>query len=76
MRCDAECVQAEAVRQNYLARMRAFTTSWRCSFNFDWILEEHCILLSLQETDLKRREEMVMEEQAHDLHSFNGRGRG
>jgi hypothetical protein len=44
--------------------MRAFTTCCRRSFNFDWILVERQILLSLQETDLEREEEKLEEEQA------------
>jgi hypothetical protein len=36
------------------------------------MLEERQILLSLQKKDLKVREAKLMEEQAHDLHSFDG----
>jgi hypothetical protein len=45
---------------------------WR-SLNFNQILEERQTLLSLQETDLEKQEEKLMEEHAHDLHSFDGR---
>jgi hypothetical protein len=61
--CDAECDQAEAVPQDYWARIHAFLASCRRSFNFDWNLEERRILLSLQEIDLERWEEKF-EEQA------------
>jgi hypothetical protein len=39
--CTAECDRAEAVRQDYQARIHAFTAGCRRSFNFDWILGEH-----------------------------------
>jgi hypothetical protein len=71
--CDAECDRAEVVRQDYQARIHAFTADCRHSFNFDRILEVHQILLSLQATDLERREEMLVEEQAQSLHFFDGR---
>jgi hypothetical protein len=45
--CDAKCDQAKAIRQDYRARIHAFMAGCWCSFNFDWILEEHRILLSL-----------------------------
>jgi hypothetical protein len=48
-------------------------TGCQYSFNFDWILEERLILLSLHETYLERREEKLEEEQAHGLHSFDRR---
>jgi hypothetical protein len=35
---DAECARAEVVQQDYLARMRSFTASYRRSFNFNRIL--------------------------------------
>jgi hypothetical protein len=41
-------------------------------FNFNWILEECQILLSLQEMDLERWEVKLAEEQARNLHSFDG----
>jgi DNA replication initiation complex subunit (GINS family) len=56
-----------------MARTCAFTASCRRSFSFDQILEEHQTLLSMQETNLERREEKLMEEQVHDLHSLDGR---
>jgi hypothetical protein len=39
--CDTECDRAEAVRQDYRARIHAFMAGCRRSFNFDQILEEH-----------------------------------
>jgi hypothetical protein len=36
-------------------------------------LEERRTFLSIQETNLERRKEKLMEEQAHGLHSFDGR---
>jgi hypothetical protein len=38
--CDAECDQSEAARQDYQARIHAFTAGCRHSFNFDRIMEE------------------------------------
>jgi hypothetical protein len=38
--CDTKCDRAEIVRQDYQARIHAFTTGCRCSFNFNQILEE------------------------------------
>jgi hypothetical protein len=64
MERDVEHVRVEAVRQEYLARMRTFTTSCWHSFNFDQILEERRIFLSLKETDVERQEEKLVEEQA------------
>jgi hypothetical protein len=40
--------------------------------NFDQVLEERRTFLSIQEMNLGRWEEKLMEEHAHDLHSFNG----
>jgi hypothetical protein len=53
MEHDVECAQTEAVRQNYLTRSRALTSNSKHSINFNWMLEEHQILLSLQRKDLK-----------------------
>jgi hypothetical protein len=36
-------------------------------------LEERRTFLSIQKTNLERRKEKLMEEQAHGLHSFDGR---
>jgi hypothetical protein len=44
---DAKCNRAEAARQDYQARIHAFTAHYRRSFNFNQILEERRILLSL-----------------------------
>jgi hypothetical protein len=47
---------------SYLARIHTFMAScWR-SFNFNRSLEERRILLSLQEMDLERQEEWLIEE--------------
>jgi hypothetical protein len=64
MECDGECDQAEAVRQDYLARVRTFTAGCRRSLDFDRVLEGHQFFLSVQETDFERREEKLAEEQA------------
>jgi hypothetical protein len=67
--CDAECDRAKAARQDYWATIRTFTAGCKHSFIFDRILQEHRILLSLQEMDLERLEE----EQAQGLYSLDGR---
>jgi hypothetical protein len=71
MECNTEHTRSEAFWQDYLAWMHSFTTSSRCSFNFDQVLEESRTFLSIQEMNLGRWEEKLMEEHAHDLHSFN-----
>jgi hypothetical protein len=53
MECDTECTQAEAILKDYLARTRAFMSDSKHSINCSWTLEEHHILLSLQEMDPK-----------------------
>jgi flavoprotein len=73
MECDDECDRAEVVQQDYLARMRAFTAGCRHSLDFSQVLEGRRFFLSMQETDLERREEKLAEEQACGLYSFNGR---
>jgi hypothetical protein len=55
--CNTECGRAVTVRQDCWATICAFMGGCRCFFNFDWVLEELLILLSLQEIDLERREE-------------------
>jgi hypothetical protein len=47
MECDAEHARAEAIRQDYLVRTRAFIASCQRSLNFDQILEECRTLLSI-----------------------------
>jgi hypothetical protein len=67
---DAEHAQAEAARQDYLARSHAITSSSKHSINFNRMLEECQILLSLQEMDLEVWELKLVEEQACGLHSL------
>jgi hypothetical protein len=38
---DAECAHAKVVRQDYLARICAFSTGYWHSFDYDRVLEEH-----------------------------------
>jgi hypothetical protein len=47
MKCDDECDQAKAVRQDYLARVHAFTASCQCSLDFDRVLEVCQFFLSV-----------------------------
>jgi hypothetical protein len=72
MEHDAKRAQAKASRQDYLSKMRALTSSSKHSINFNQMLEEGQILLSLREMDLELREVKLAEEQACDLHSFDG----
>jgi hypothetical protein len=69
----AERTEAEAVRQDYLARMCTFTFGSKNSLNFSRTLEECQNLLSLQETGLEVWEVKLAEEHARDLHSYNRR---
>jgi hypothetical protein len=71
MECDAKCDKAEAIQQDYWARIRAFTTD--CRFDFDQVLRGCRFLLSMQEMDLERREEKLAEEQVRGLYSFDKR---
>jgi hypothetical protein len=64
--------QTEAIWQDYLARTRAFTSNYRLSFNFDRMLEERQILLSLQESNLEWQEAKLVEEHVRCMHSFDG----
>jgi hypothetical protein len=41
MEFDGKCDRAEAVRQDYQARLHASTIDYRCSFNFDQVLMGH-----------------------------------
>jgi hypothetical protein len=42
-----ECAQVEAARQDYRARLRAFPSGSKHYINFNWMLEECQIILSL-----------------------------
>jgi hypothetical protein len=53
MERDVERSQAEAFWQDYLARTRTSTSHFKNFINFNRLLEEHQILLSLQERNLK-----------------------
>jgi hypothetical protein len=59
---DAECPQAEAAWQDYHFGLHAFSSGSKHSINFNQMLEEHQILLFLQETDLEVREVKLEEE--------------
>jgi hypothetical protein len=75
MECDAKCNRAEAVQQDYRAKMCATTTSsWR-SLDFDQVLRGCQFILTVWGTDLERREEKLAEEQAWGLYSFDVRNR-
>jgi hypothetical protein len=65
------CALTEAIRQEYLTRSRALTSGSKHSINFNRMLEERQILLSLQKKELKMREANLTEEQVCDLHSFD-----
>jgi hypothetical protein len=72
MERDAEHTQAKVVQQDYFAWTCAFTSNSRYSINFNQMLEECQILLSLQEMDVEVWEAMLAEEQECGLHSFDG----
>jgi hypothetical protein len=73
MECDDECDRAEAVRQDYQARVRAFIAGCWHSLDFDRVLEGRWFFLFVQETYLERQEERLAEEQARGLYPFDGR---
>jgi hypothetical protein len=47
MERDTKCSLTKAVQQDYLARSRALTSNSMHSINFNRMLEEHQILISL-----------------------------
>jgi hypothetical protein len=53
--------------------MHSFTSSSKHSINFNQILEEWQILLSVQETILEVQEVKLVEEPVCDPYSFDGR---
>jgi hypothetical protein len=59
------------MRQCYHGRLHAITSGSKHSNQFNQMLEEPKILLSLQETDLEVREVKLAEEQAWVLYSFD-----
>jgi hypothetical protein len=63
--------QTEAIRQDYLTSPRALTSSTKHSINFNRMLEECHVLLSLQMKDLMMWEVKLVEEKVCDLHSFD-----
>jgi hypothetical protein len=70
MECDAERAQVEVVQQDFLARTCTFSSNSKHSINFNWMLVERQILLSLQVMDLEVRVVKLAEEQVRGLHSF------
>jgi hypothetical protein len=52
MERDAERAQTKVIWQDYLTRSCALTSSFKHSINFNRMLEERQILLSLQKKDL------------------------
>jgi hypothetical protein len=73
MEGDAECERAEAVRQDYRARIRASTTSCQHSLDFDRVLRGRQFILTVWEMDLKQWENRLVEEQVWGLYPFDGR---
>jgi hypothetical protein len=70
---DAKCAQAKVAQRHYRVRLRAFTSDSKNSINFNRMLEECQILLSLQETFLEVCEAKLAKEHARGLYSFDGR---
>jgi hypothetical protein len=73
MECDAAHDRPRVVRQDYHARLRATTAGWRRSLEFDRVLSGCWFSLSVQETDLERREEELADDQARGLYPSDGR---
>jgi hypothetical protein len=72
MECDASCVRAEGVRQDFFAQMRASSTRSKQLIGLSRTLEECQILLCLHETDLEVQEAKLAEEHARNLHPLMG----
>jgi hypothetical protein len=62
MEHDVRRIQDEAALQDYLARTHAFSFWSKQLINLNRMLEEHQILLYLQEKDLEVQELMLVEE--------------
>jgi hypothetical protein len=62
MECDVERDRAEAIRQDYQARLHASTASRRRFLDFDRVLSGCQFILSVREMDLEWREERLDEE--------------
>jgi hypothetical protein len=73
MECDAIHDQVAYVQGNYLSRMRTFTADRRRSMVFDQVLSGRQFILSVQEADLKHREEGLIADQAWGFHPSVGR---
>jgi hypothetical protein len=69
----APCLGEGVGQQDYLVRMHSFTSSSKHSINFNQMLEECQILLSVQETILEVQEVKLVEEPVCDPYSFDGR---
>jgi hypothetical protein len=62
MECDTGHDWAVAVQQVYQARLHASTASHQRSLDFNRVLSGHQFTLSVQEMDLERWEEKLVEE--------------
>jgi glucokinase len=66
---DACHVRASAVQRDFFAQACTSSSKSKQLTNLSWTLEEHQILLSLQEVDLEVREVILTEELESDMHS-------
>jgi chromosome segregation ATPase len=72
MERDVSPIQAEVAHRDYLAQVRTFSSLSKQLISLSRSLEEHQILLCLQETDLEVQKVMLVEEQACGLHPHDG----
>jgi hypothetical protein len=70
--CDAACARVEAARQDYRARLLASSSNSKHFTNFNHMLEERQILLSLWEMNLEVHEAKLAKEQAQGMQPFDG----
>jgi hypothetical protein len=68
MECDATLDRARVIKKDYHARLHTSTTGWWFSPEFDRVLSRHRYVLSVQETDLQRRDKELADDQGWDLH--------
>jgi hypothetical protein len=73
MECDTSRVRANAVQQDIFTQAHISSSMSRQLTNLIQTLDQCQILLCLQETDLKMREAILVEEQEHGLHPSDGR---
>jgi hypothetical protein len=73
MECDAPHDRTGAIRQDYLAWLRASTVGRWCSVEFDRVLSGHRFILSMHEMELECQEKLLVDDQAWGLYPLDWR---